>query len=67
MVKNHPEIKTAGGGFLIQNFVLFGCSSFWVFHYITLDDGEVPIEELIANIENLNHNSFKNFLLEDGK
>jgi hypothetical protein len=31
-----------------------------------LDDGEVPVR-LIANVENPNHRSFKNFPLEDGK
>src|SRR6188474_1321025 len=41
---------------------------FEFFDYITLDDGETPIEELIANIENPNYNSYKRtFLLEDGK
>ncbi|MEZ7499751.1 B12-binding domain-containing radical SAM protein [Flavobacterium sp. Arc3] len=70
-IKNyHPEIKiTMGGGF--PNTELRSLSDervFEFFDYITLDDGEVPIEELIANIENPNHNSFKRtFLLEDGK
>jgi hypothetical protein len=41
---------------------------FWVFDFITLDDGEVPLEELITNIEDPNYNSYKRtFLLEDGK
>jgi hypothetical protein len=36
--------------------------------YITLDDGEVPVEELINAIENPTYSSFKRtFLLEDGK
>jgi hypothetical protein len=40
---------------------------FWVFDFITLD-GEVPLEELITNIEDPNYNSYKRtFLLEDGK
>jgi hypothetical protein len=68
--KHYPEIKiSAGGGF--PNTELRSLSDervFEFFDYITLDDGEVPIEELIANIENPNHNSFKRtFLLEDGK
>jgi hypothetical protein len=28
-----------------------------------LDDGEVPVEELIANVENPNHRSFKRTFL----
>ncbi|SDX69792.1 Radical SAM superfamily enzyme YgiQ, UPF0313 family [Flavobacterium degerlachei] len=68
--KYHPEIKiSAGGGF--PNTELRSLSDarvFEFFDYITLDDGELPIEELIANIENPNHNSFKRtFLLDDGK
>jgi hypothetical protein len=55
-----------GGGFPNTNYVLYQTSAFWVFDYITLDDGAV--EELIANVENPNHRSFKRtFLLEDGK
>jgi hypothetical protein len=38
------------------------------FDFITFDDGEVPLEELITNIEDPNYNSYKRtFLLEDGK
>ena len=66
----HPEIKiAAGGGF--PNTELRSLSDarvFEFFDFITLDDGEVPLEELIANIENANYNSYKRtFLLEDGK
>jgi hypothetical protein len=32
-----------------------------------LDDGEVPVEELIANVENPNHRSSSELSLEDGK
>ena len=68
--KNYPNIKISmGGGF--PNTELRSLSDarvFEFFDYITLDDGETPIEELIANIENPNHNSYKRtFLLEDGK
>jgi len=66
----HPEIKVSmGGGF--PNTELRSLSDarvFEFFDFITLDDGEVPIEELITNVENLNYNSFKRtFLLENGK
>jgi hypothetical protein len=68
--KHHPNIKISmGGGF--PNTELRSLSDarvFEFFDYITLDDGETPIEELITNIENPNHNSYKRtFLLEEGK
>nr|WP_315156566.1 B12-binding domain-containing radical SAM protein [uncultured Flavobacterium sp.] len=68
--KHYPNIKISmGGGF--PNTELRSLSDarvFEFFDYITLDDGETPIEELIANIENPNHNSYKRtFLLEEGK
>ena len=68
--QNHPEIKISmGGGF--PNTELRSLSDarvFEFFDFITLDDGEVPIEELIFNLENPNANSYKRtFLLEDGK
>ncbi|MES2239933.1 MAG: radical SAM protein [Bacteroidota bacterium] len=68
--KNHTEIKISmGGGF--PNTELRSLSDarvFEFFDYITLDDGEVPVEELIANVENPNYNLFKRtFLLEEGK
>ncbi|MFT5917972.1 MAG: hypothetical protein ACI81T_004489 [Bacteroidia bacterium] len=68
--KHHPEIKiAAGGGF--PNTELRSLSDarvFEFFDFITLDDGEVPLEELITNIEDPNYNSYKRtFLLEEGK
>ncbi|MFV8375696.1 B12-binding domain-containing radical SAM protein [Flavobacterium sp. LB1P71] len=72
--KNHPNIKISmGGGF--PNTELRSLSDarvFEFFDFITLDDGEMPIEELISNIESRNfgtdYNSYKRtFLLEDGK
>lgn len=68
--KNYPNIKISmGGGF--PNTELRSLSDvrvFEFFDYITLDDGEMPIEELIFNIENPNYNSYKRtFLLENGK
>ena len=68
--KHYPNIKISmGGGF--PNTELRSLSDARVFEfidYITLDDGEAPIEELISNIENADYNSYKRtFLLEDGK
>ncbi|AOW11467.1 B12-binding domain-containing radical SAM protein [Flavobacterium gilvum] len=68
--KQYSDIKiTMGGGF--PNTELRSLSDprvFEFFDFITLDDGETPIEELIANIENTNHNSYKRtFLLENGE
>ena len=66
---NYPNIKISmGGGF--PNTELRSLSDsrvFEFFDYITLDDGEVPIEELILNIEDSNYGAFKRtFLLENG-
>ncbi|MNQ13546.1 Radical SAM superfamily protein [compost metagenome] len=68
--QNHPEIKISmGGGF--PNTELRSLSDkrvFEFFDFITLDDGEVPIEELIFHLENPNSDSFKRtFLLENGE
>jgi len=68
--QHHPEIKISmGGGF--PNTELRSLSDtrvFEFFDFITLDDGEVPIEELIANVENPSYNSYKRtFLLENGE
>ncbi|PZX94905.1 radical SAM protein [Flavobacterium aquariorum] len=75
-VKEHyPNIKISmGGGF--PNTELRSLSDarvFEFFDYITLDDGETPIEELISNLEeseakNQESRFFKRtFLLEEGK
>lgn len=65
-----PEIKISmGGGFpntelreLKDNRV------FEFFDFITLDDGELPVELLVAHIENPEHNEFKRtFLLENNR
>ncbi len=71
---NYPNIKTAmGGGF--PNTELRSLKDkrvFDFFDFITLDDGELPIELLHSNIispskENPNFNLFKRtYLLEDG-
>lgn len=68
--KEYPNIKISmGGGF--PNTELRSLSDvrvFEFFDFITLDDGEMPIEELIATIENPEYNSYKRtFLVENGK
>ena len=68
--KQFPEIKIAmGGGF--PNTELRSISDERVFEfldYITLDDGELPIELLINNDELLVEKEYKRtFLLEEGK
>jgi hypothetical protein len=68
--KNHQNIKIAmGGGF--PNTELRSLSDarvFEFFDYITLDDGELPVELLNSKILNPNSNEFKRtFILEDGK
>ncbi|MCF4101417.1 radical SAM protein [Gillisia sp. M10.2A] len=72
--KNYPEIKIAmGGGF--PNTELRSLSDvrvFEFFDYITLDDGELPVELLAINIldpnpENQDFNQFKRtYLLKEG-
>lgn len=68
--KNHPGIKVCmGGGF--PNTELRSLSDARVFEfvdYITLDDGEAPIEQLIKNIENNTpvESLKRTFLLQDG-
>lgn len=72
---SYPEVKIAmGGGF--PNTELRSVSDtrvFEFFDYITLDDGELPVELLISNVlnpssENPDHNLFKRtFLLKNGK
>ena len=70
-VKQHfPHIRIAmGGGF--PNTELRSLSDervFEFFDFITLDDGELPVEELIANLENPGYNTFKRtFLRENGE
>ena len=63
--KNFPYLKISmGGGF--PNTELRSLSDERVFEFIdfiTLDDGEVPVEELIKNIENPEYKTFKRTLL----
>lgn len=73
--KNYPNIKTSmGGGF--PNTELRSLKDqrvFEFFDFITLDDGELPIELLVSNIlnpeiTNPNHKAFKRtFLLENNE
>jgi len=72
--QNHPEIKISmGGGF--PNTELRSLSDkrvFEFFDFITLDDGEVPIEELVDNLssraEPRDEKHYKRtFLLENGE
>ncbi|MCL6460533.1 MAG: radical SAM protein, partial [Flavobacterium micromati] len=69
--QNHPHIKISmGGGF--PNTELRSLSDeriFEFFDFITLDDGEVPIEELIKSTaaESKDRTYKRTFLLEDGK
>lgn len=68
---NHPHIKVAmGGGF--ANTELRSLSDprvFEFYHFITLDDGERPLEQLLQFIEgNIAAEELKRcFLLEEGK
>ena len=70
-IKNHfPKAKIAmGGGF--PNTELRSLADIRVmefFDFITLDDGEAPLEELINNIQNPEYNFYKRtFVLENGK
>ena len=68
--KNHPTIKVAmGGGF--PNTELRSVKDKRVFDYfdfITLDDGELPIELLIKNLSTDTSKTYKRtFLLHDGE
>ncbi|GAO45527.1 B12-binding domain-containing radical SAM protein [Flavihumibacter petaseus] len=69
--RHYPETRIVmGGGF--PNTELRGISDprvFDFFHFITLDDGESPIEQLVAHIEQATPVSSlkRTFLLEDDK
>jgi hypothetical protein len=57
--------QNTGGGFP-NGIASLSDARFLSFRFYYFDDGEVPLEELITNIEDPNYNSYKNFLLEDG-
>lgn len=66
--KHHPKVKVAmGGGFPNTELrELKDKRVFEFFDFITLDDGELPVELLYSNIANPNSNEFKRtFLLEN--
>jgi len=68
--RHYPEIKILmGGGF--ANTELRSLSDervFEFFDFISLDDGELPLELIIENIESGSNTEFKRtFLLENGK
>lgn len=68
--KHYPEIKILmGGGF--ANTELRSLSDervFEFFDFVSLDDGELPLELIIENIESGSNAEFKRtFLLENGK
>ena len=69
LIKKHfPNIKVAmGGGFANTELrSLTDNRVFDFFDFITLDDGELPFELLVSNLENSNLNEFKRtFLLEN--
>jgi Radical SAM superfamily len=68
--KQFPEIKISmGGGFPNTELrSLTDVRVFEFFDFITLDDGELPVELLNFKIENPNSNEFKRtFILEEGK
>ncbi|MCG2611082.1 radical SAM protein [Flavobacterium sp. SM15] len=68
--ENYPEIKVSmGGGFPNTELRdLKEARVFEFFDFITLDDGELPVELLLENIEDPNYNEFKRtFLLEESK
>jgi len=68
--KNHPELKVAmGGGFPNTELrSLTDIRVFEFFDFITLDDGEAPLENLIAFIEGSKKQEDlkRTFLAEDG-
>jgi Radical SAM superfamily len=68
--KQFPEIKISmGGGFPNTELrSLTDVRVFEFFDFITLDDGELPVELLNFKIQNPNSNEFKRtFILEEGK
>lgn len=68
--QNYPNIKIAmGGGFANTELrELKDKRVFDFFDFITLDDGELPVELLITNIQNPNSKEFKRtFLVENDK
>lgn len=67
--QNYPEIKIAmGGGFPNTELrELKDIRVFEFFDYITLDDGELPIELLYSNIKNNSSEFKRTFLLQNNE
>ncbi|UFK97888.1 B12-binding domain-containing radical SAM protein [Kaistella faecalis] len=68
--QNFPTVKVAmGGGFPNTELrELKDPRVFEFFDYITLDDGELPVELLHKNLENVDNTEFKRtFLLDNGE
>ncbi len=68
--QNFPSVKIAmGGGFPNTELrELKDPRVFEFFDYITLDDGELPVELLHKNLENVDNTEFKRtFLLDNGE
>lgn len=68
--QNHPEIRVAmGGGFANTELRSLSDSRvFEFFDFISLDDGELPVEELWLNISNPDRNIYKRtFICENGR
>ncbi len=67
--QNFPEVKIAmGGGF--PNTELRSLTDIRVmefFDFITLDDGEVPLEEIILNLQDVNYQQYKRTFLVEGQ
>ncbi|NBL65898.1 radical SAM protein [Flavobacterium sp. NST-5] len=63
--QNYPDLKIAmGGGF--PNTELRSLADIRVmefFDFITLDDGEVPLEEIILNLQDFNYQQYKRTFL----
>lgn len=67
--QNYPDIRIAmGGGFPNTELrTLKDPRVFEFFHYITLDDGELPIELLIDYVKERGQQLKRTFLLQDGQ
>ncbi len=68
--ENFPQIKIIfGGGYVNTELRKLHDSQFFEYtDYVTLDDGEIPILNIIQNIENPNRNIFvRTFILNEDK
>lgn len=68
--KKYPEVKIAmGGGFVNTELrSLSDARVFDFFHFVSLDDGELPVEEICRNIDNPGYGKYKRtFILQNGE